>query len=133
MKAVVAIAAMLAGACGPTTVAAGETSAPGTAASAAPPLVYDLSKAGHAECPTPIEYPDDAARDHATGVTVLIMDVGVDGAVSNVAVLRGVGSTHAHRLLDDAARTHFAACRYRWDAAPPAAAQGVVAFTWNLE
>lgn len=68
----------------------------------APVIVPAVITFNSAACPAP-DYPRASLRNEETGVTVLAVTVGADGAVSNVTVEKSSG----FRGLDNAVRSHL--------------------------
>lgn len=82
-------------------------------------------------CPEP-EYPRAALRARAQGTTVVRLNFGADGAVSEAAVARSSGDTPSHRKLDAAAVKVMKRCRLDGgvDGKPPQFMRTVV---WEVE
>ncbi|MGM9485910.1 energy transducer TonB [Ideonella sp. YS5] len=94
---------------------------------ALPPRPIDASSA---ECPMP-EYPIEARRTEAMGVTRVLMTVSSLGTVTETTILRKSGQSRFHDLLDQAAVKAVQQCRF------PAAsgygpAKAVREFNWQL-
>ena len=103
------------------------------AASAVAPSRIDWAKGGLG-CQLHPEYPVAALRAQATGDTTLHVHVDADDRIIDVHVLRPSGPTREHALMDDAAATSVAQCRFARAPGTPAADQwAVITFRWRLE
>ena len=86
-------------------------------------------------CPQPT-YPAAARRAHAEGTTRIRFQVSATGAVERAEVERSAGSSREHRLLDQAAVSALAVCRFQPgtdEAGHPVGAVARVDYVWRLE
>lgn len=77
------------------------------------------------------EYPKDALRANATGVSTIAFLIGVDGDVRDMKVLKSSGNAS----LDGAAMTALAKCRFKpaRDNGKPVESWQPVQYVWSLQ
>jgi len=81
-------------------------------------------------------YPSGAEHDQAQGTSGLLFTVSPDGQVIAAEIVRHSGSGKSHRLLDAAALSALAMCRFipaRDAQGQPVEGLATVTYTWRLE
>jgi TonB family protein len=79
---------------------------------AAPPARPAQLAAGQDCAPRPQDYPSEALRARATGVTRLRIAVDGTGQAAKIDIVRSAGTTRAHALLDEEATRRLVTCRF---------------------
>jgi protein TonB len=85
-------------------------------------------------CQTP-EYPPQARREEATGITKLHFEIDEHGKVKSSRVVRSSGPTRAHKVLDTAALNALSLCNFQPgidENGKPVGGSTELEYKWNL-